>query len=64
MDETDVTAVVRPLAQWSTQDLRRAHRLTAAEVRAAALEGRHDDIAASEQEAAMFALELVRRGDL
>jgi hypothetical protein len=64
MDETEVTAVVRPLAQWSTQDLRRAHRLTAAEVRAAVLQGRDDDIAAPEEDAATFALELVRRGEL
>jgi hypothetical protein len=64
MDESMVRAEVKPLSGWPTEHLSRAYRLAVQDVHDAVAQGRTADIAASEQEAAMFADELVRRGAL
>ena len=65
MDEIRDDVVVGPLSSWPTADVRDAYRLTTAALRRSILAGEDlRDIAASEQEAAMFADELVRRGEL
>ncbi len=64
MDESLVSAEVKPLGGWRTDQLTRAYRLAVQDVHEAVAAARPGDIAASEQEAAMFAEELVRRGAL
>jgi len=59
-----LTAEVMPLTGWPTDRLTRAYRLAVRDVHDAVAAGRTADIAASEEEAAMFAGELVRRGAL
>ena len=65
MDEIRTDVVAGPLSSWPTADLRTAYRLTTAALRRSILAGSPEhDIAASEEEAAMFGAELARRGGL
>jgi hypothetical protein len=65
MDEMDVEATARPLVEWTTDDLRRAYRFAVLAVHAAhAGAGPAGDVPAAEDEAALFAFELLRRGEL
>jgi len=64
MDEQRVSGEATILSNWPTSQLDRAYRLAVMDVRDAVLRGAGPNIAASEEEAAMFAEELVRRGAL
>jgi hypothetical protein len=64
MEDMSVAATAGPLSAWPDDHVRRAHRLSAAAVRAALSGGRADDaeLAAAAEEAALFGEELLRRG--
>lgn len=64
MDEIRIDAAATRLSRWATADVRAAYRLAVIDVYAAIASGVAADIAASEEEAAMFAHELIRRGEL